>query len=184
VADATRCPACLTELDQPECTPWCTTVITRARSYRVDPYVLYQCYWRGYCAICQRQLPRDVAVIDHDHETGAFRDVLCTACNSALGLFGDDPERLMVAARYLANHRKGLGPLTFGVRLPSARLDLPPRPLAGPSAVPDVDRTRAFAARMRAEAWPAEAGAPNLHAGAPESPAAGRRVPGEGGGAP
>ena len=39
--------------------------------------------------------------IDHDHETGNFRGVLCGGCNTALGLTNEDPERLEALARYI-----------------------------------------------------------------------------------
>ena len=52
----------------------------------------------GVCAICQ---VADAAHIDHDHATGAVRGMLCFRCNAALGQFGDDPEVLVRAARYL-----------------------------------------------------------------------------------
>jgi hypothetical protein len=38
-------------------------------------------------------------------KTGKPRGVLCSTCNSALGLFVDDPENLRSAARYLELHR-------------------------------------------------------------------------------
>jgi Recombination endonuclease VII len=39
--------------------------------------------------------------IDHDHKTGDFRGLLCTRCNTALGLAEDDPDRLIALAMYL-----------------------------------------------------------------------------------
>ncbi len=56
----------------------------------------------GGCAICGR-LPRgDIALhVDHDHETGVIRGLLCFTCNNALGDLEDDPERLYKAATYL-----------------------------------------------------------------------------------
>lgn len=54
------------------------------------------------CHICGQECSsgRRLA-IDHDHETGAVRGLLCRDHNVALGLFGDDPELLLAAARYL-----------------------------------------------------------------------------------
>ncbi len=50
------------------------------------------------CAICGSL--EDLKV-DHCHETGEIRGVLCHHCNVALGHMRDDPERLRKAADYL-----------------------------------------------------------------------------------
>jgi hypothetical protein len=63
----------------------------------------------GVCAICRRpetyRLPKTQAisrlVVDHDHETDEVRGLLCRACNSAIGHFQDDEERLLSAVEYL-----------------------------------------------------------------------------------
>ena len=39
--------------------------------------------------------------VDHDHETGKIRGLLCHACNIVLGLVKDDPDRLRLLANYL-----------------------------------------------------------------------------------
>jgi len=39
--------------------------------------------------------------IDHDHDTGAVRGLLCSPCNTALGMFRDDPARMRAAAEYI-----------------------------------------------------------------------------------
>jgi hypothetical protein len=51
------------------------------------------------CAICRR--PNVKFHVDHCHSTGKIRGLLCSNCNTALGLFGDDSERLRSAAAYL-----------------------------------------------------------------------------------
>lgn len=45
--------------------------------------------------------------VDHDHKTGKIRALLCGDCNRALGLFQENIELLLKAARYLRKHRKG-----------------------------------------------------------------------------
>lgn len=57
----------------------------------------------GRCKVCQRhqsELKR-VLNVDHDHETGYIRGLLCIECNTALGLAKDSPQRLRDLAKYL-----------------------------------------------------------------------------------
>jgi len=57
----------------------------------------------GRCGICRRHqsgFSRALAV-DHCHNTGKIRGLLCMECNHAIGQMDDDPERLISAANYL-----------------------------------------------------------------------------------
>jgi hypothetical protein len=62
-------------------------------------------YQEGKCAICKRPVG-DFHLgfaVDHDHLTGEVRGLLCWTCNKALAIFGDNVDRLLYAAAYLAN---------------------------------------------------------------------------------
>jgi len=61
------------------------------------------------CAICfqpeRRIHPRTGRLwelcVDHDHATGEIRGLLCCDCNTALGLFRDNPSNIRAAINYL-----------------------------------------------------------------------------------
>lgn len=54
------------------------------------------------CAICGKQDNfGDRLCVDHCHETGVVRGLLCHACNRAIGLLGDNTNRLKKAIKYL-----------------------------------------------------------------------------------
>jgi len=42
--------------------------------------------------------------VDHDHKTLRVRGLLCHTCNLALGMLGDDAERMRGLALYLENN--------------------------------------------------------------------------------
>jgi hypothetical protein len=48
--------------------------------------------------------------VDHDHVTGANRDLLCNRCNQGIGYFKDDPALFRAAAEYIERHREGASP--------------------------------------------------------------------------
>lgn len=56
------------------------------------------------CGICGTT---ENLVVDHCHDTGAIRGLLCGLHNSGLGMFQDNLEHLEAAMTYLRNHRAG-----------------------------------------------------------------------------
>lgn len=56
---------------------------------------------QGKCALCNRELiVRADAVVDHNHETGKARGILCSGCNSRISYFADNAERLAKIVGY------------------------------------------------------------------------------------
>jgi len=53
---------------------------------------------QGRCAICDKE---EKLMVDHDHDTGEVRGLLCRKCNTGLGFFGDDVTLLLKAADFL-----------------------------------------------------------------------------------
>ncbi len=59
------------------------------------------------CAVCGRPpKPGKSLHVDHDHETGYVRGLLCFSCNAALGHFQDDLDRIDAALIYVATKRR------------------------------------------------------------------------------
>lgn len=77
--------------------------------HRIKSYGLtteeYEALWEksgGCCYICgEHQSKLQNLHIDHCHSTGVVRGLLCTRCNSGLGMFRDDPDKLKAALKYL-----------------------------------------------------------------------------------
>lgn len=64
----------------------------------------------GVCAICHQ--PETLKIkgrvvklaVDHCHETGVTRGLLCSKCNRGLGLLRHDPDLLLKACEYVLHH--------------------------------------------------------------------------------
>lgn len=63
---------------------------------------------RGLCAICHNpEVNKDKngkikwLAVDHNHDTNEIRGLLCSSCNTGIGLLGDSTETLKKAIKYL-----------------------------------------------------------------------------------
>jgi hypothetical protein len=63
----------------------------------------------GLCRICSKEVFFDktagseanTANIDHCHDSGKVRGILCWPCNTGIGKLQDNPELLRLAAKYI-----------------------------------------------------------------------------------
>lgn len=89
-----RCRRCLADYD-------------RARKYGMQPdqFVAMLNKQNRGCAICRDALLEDHRThVDHCHESGAVRAILCIECNILLGKARDSPALCLRAAEYLLEH--------------------------------------------------------------------------------
>jgi hypothetical protein len=76
------------------------------RRYGIDAVqVAWMCLQQGdVCAICRTAKPVHV---DHDHQSGVVRGILCFNCNRGLAKLGEDPELMRTAIAYLKEADEG-----------------------------------------------------------------------------
>lgn len=56
------------------------------------------------CAICREPHTEEIwLVVDHDHDNGKVRGLLCNYCNVGIGYMRDNPELLQSAIHYLSS---------------------------------------------------------------------------------
>lgn len=71
----------------------------------MEQYGLLLAKQGGGCAICGRTqtwvTKKGSLSVDHDHQTGKIRGLLCHPCNRALGFFREDPDLIQHALDYL-----------------------------------------------------------------------------------
>lgn len=60
----------------------------------------------GRCAVCPRELESGYKThVDHDHETGTVRGLLCMQCNTSLGKLKEDEEIVRNLLSYIQKHK-------------------------------------------------------------------------------
>ena len=68
------------------------------RAHRTAPSKSKVC---DCCGIDPKERTLGILLMDHDHETGAFRGWICDLCNVGIGKLGDNLEGVMNAVNYL-----------------------------------------------------------------------------------
>lgn len=106
-----KCVACMAMVRKPN-----PNRTGRFPKYSIEGYKIHQMLERqnGLCAICDDPISlraednerRRTAKVDHCHDTGKVRGLLCGKCNSGLGMFRDNTEHLDRAITYLIKSRE------------------------------------------------------------------------------
>ena len=74
----------------------------------IDEFLDFVLSRQHICECCGKSLDMRVGstdfAIDHFHDSGRLRGLLCNPCNLALGSFGDDAATVARAKEYLEHH--------------------------------------------------------------------------------
>lgn len=114
-----------------QCTSEWTTKSNKRRKYGMDDKAIIAMLGSqgDQCPICLRRIVfgerKNNFHIDHDHETGAIRGILCETCNPGLGKLNDDPARLAMGVAYLIRTLPLNTPKTPGPERPRGRRRAP-----------------------------------------------------------
>jgi hypothetical protein len=80
------------------------THLRRTFGITIDDFETMLIAQGGGCAICGRPAPEGTSLhVDHDHETGVVRGLLCFTCNGALGMLTENDEYLARAFDYASS---------------------------------------------------------------------------------
>lgn len=95
--DRTCCQACL-NIQKSRSRKWMYGLTDEQYRQKFDDQ-------NGQCNICKRaNVP---LVVDHDHNTGEVRDLLCKLCNAMIGMAREDITVLSFAMAYLSRWKNG-----------------------------------------------------------------------------
>jgi hypothetical protein len=90
------------------------STLNRAKHFKRDYKITLEDYDQmlehqgGVCAACSgRHKDGRRLHVDHDHKTGQVRGLLCTKCNTAIGLMNDDVMTAMKIVSYLCGRDHG-----------------------------------------------------------------------------
>jgi hypothetical protein len=101
-----RCKECISKQNKESNRP--SSGYTKQREYQLrknyklteEEYQQMHTEQQGVCWICGKESTK-LLHVDHDHDTGEIRGLLCGNCNKAIGLMYDDISILARAIDYL-----------------------------------------------------------------------------------
>lgn len=78
--------------------------IKRSYGLEWEEYVSLMDKQEGKCLLCSSSGSgkNNRLVVDHDHDTGEVRGLLCWSCNVGIGLFKEDTELLNKVIKYIS----------------------------------------------------------------------------------
>ncbi len=76
-------------------------LLKREYSMTLEQFEAMLATQKGVCALCGKDGGKRGLSVDHDHDTGGIRGLLCTRCNVALGVIGDNIEGVQKVMEYL-----------------------------------------------------------------------------------
>jgi hypothetical protein len=87
------------------------SLLKRTYGLTVEQYDAILAGQRGGCAVCGHppkpdRVGRKHLHVDHNHADGRVRGLLCSPCNTALGLLREDPEVITKLWRYIEKDRE------------------------------------------------------------------------------
>ena len=99
-----QCKSCRLEQRRKRYNPEAERERNYQKKYGISTEVYDHMYelQQGKCAICSTHWEQ--LHVDHDHETGKVRELLCISCNVLLGHAKDNPELLTNAINYITSH--------------------------------------------------------------------------------
>ena len=92
---------------------YCNSCRNRLQRYKLSPEELRELMEKDVCDLCRVKLSwepdgdGEQPCIDHCHETGKIRGVLCNSCNLLEGMV-DDPIRVLLFLHHLEKYRKNV----------------------------------------------------------------------------
>ena len=96
-----ECRICGKELNPQRPSKKCDSCRKRTSRYNITEEELKQFLTDPSCETCGTKLDSRSMRIDHCHETGEVRGILCNGCNLILGYAKDDPEILFNLIKYV-----------------------------------------------------------------------------------